>query len=45
MMWVAIFHLACLAITLELMHRAPEYDERAKAEPYRERARLAARRS
>jgi hypothetical protein len=28
MMWVAIFHLACLAFTLELVYRAPEYDSR-----------------
>jgi hypothetical protein len=26
MMWLAIFHLACLAVTLELIYRAPEYD-------------------
>jgi hypothetical protein len=28
MMWVLIFHLACLAVTLELIYRAPECDAR-----------------
>jgi hypothetical protein len=28
MMWVVIFHLACLAVTLELIYRAPECDAR-----------------
>ena len=32
MMLVAIFHLACLALTLELIYRAPEYDGRELAE-------------
>ena len=31
MMWVVIFHLACLAVTLELIYRAPEYDEHGEA--------------
>jgi hypothetical protein len=30
-MWVVIFHLACLAVTLELIYRAPEYDEHGEA--------------
>jgi len=32
MMWVAIFHLACLALTLELVYRAPEQDGYGLAE-------------
>ena len=50
MMWIVIFHLACLAVALEFMYRAPEYDEegrvvqqprrlrRAAAPPHRSRA-------
>jgi hypothetical protein len=31
MMWIVIFHLACLAVALEFMYRAPEVDEEGRA--------------
>jgi hypothetical protein len=39
MMWVVIFHLACLALTLEFIYRAPDYDEHAGVFRYARRSR------
>jgi hypothetical protein len=40
MMWVVIFHLACLALALEFIYRAPEYDDQAGILRYARRRRV-----
>ena len=43
MIWVVIFHLACLALALEFIYRAPDYDEQAGRFRYARRRRAEAK--